>query len=163
MAQRPEAITRVSGCVTTASALEATATLVAAWLRAEADSRPVLGSAQALVDYLRAQHAHAMDEEVRAVFLTSRHRLLGDERFALGTVDQAPIWPRAILRRCLELNAAAVILVHNHPSGDHFPSPADKEATVRFMNTARALDIELHDHLVISATGYSSLKSLGFI
>lgn len=163
MAQSADAQTRVTGSRDAARWLQAASELNRMALRERAAAAPILGNAPEVLAYLRAAHAFAPDECLRALFLTARHMLLKDELVWAGSLDQAPFWPRIILRRCLELNAAAIILVHNHPSGDHAPSRMDVETTARFIGSARCMEIDVHDHLIFSSTGHSSLRTLGLI
>jgi DNA repair protein RadC len=163
MAQPPESITRVARSREPAAALGSLAALTREWLRERACAAQVLGDRPELVAYLRAEHSFAADEWVRVLFLNSRNLLMRDELLWQGTLDQCPFWPRVILRRSLELNAAGVILVHNHPSGDHAPSGSDVQVTKQLCRTARELGVEVHDHLIFSCNGYSSLRALGLL
>jgi DNA repair protein RadC len=125
--------------------------------------RSVISSWTALLAYVRVALAEQPREQLRVLFLDKRNQLLRDEMAAEGTVDHAPVYPREIMRRALELSASAVILVHNHPSGDPTPSPADIEMTRQVIEAGRALKIAVHDHLVVGASGVASFKSLGLI
>ena len=131
-------------------------------LRGQVDARPLLSEEKALVDYLTFSMAHARHEQLRVLFLDARNRLLRDEVMAEGGVRAAAVHPREIVRRAMELSATALILVHNHPSGDPSPSAADIEATRRIGAAAALMDIRLHDHLVIARSGWVSLKRLGY-
>jgi DNA repair protein RadC len=111
--------------------------------------RPVISDWQALLDHCRATMAHRTIEQFRVLFLDTKNTLLADEEQARGTVDHVPVYPREVVKRALELNASAIILVHNHPSGDPTPSEADIAMTQAIDAAARALSITLHDHLVI--------------
>jgi DNA repair protein RadC len=102
-------------------------------------------------------------EEFRVLFLDRKNVLIADEVQAKGTVDHTPVYPREIVKRALELSASALILVHNHPSGDPTPSRADIEMTREIQAAAKALKIQLHDHLVIGRSGHASFKTLGLI
>lgn len=126
-------------------------------------SRPALSSWSALLDYCMAAMARAQAEEFRVLFLDRKNVLIADEVLARGTVDHTPVYPREIVKRALEHNASAVILVHNHPSGDPTPSRADIEMTREIVLAAKALKIVIHDHLVIGRGGHASFKSLGLL
>lgn len=131
--------------------------------RAEACRRPVITSWTALVAYVRAALAHEPREQFRTLFLDRRNILLRDELAADGTVDHAPVYPREVIRRALELSASALILVHNHPSGDPAPSRADIDMTRQIVEAARVFNIQVHDHLVVGREGTASFKALGLI
>lgn len=131
--------------------------------RAEACRRPVVSSWAALVAYARAALAHEPREQFRTLYLDRRNVLLRDEFLAHGTVDHAPVYPREIIKRALELSASALILLHNHPSGDPTPSRADIEMTRQIVEAARVFGLQVHDHLVIGRQGTASFKSLGLI
>jgi len=107
--------------------------------------------------------AHKPREEFRVLFLNKKNALLFDEVMNEGTVDHAPVYPREVVRRALEVGASAVILVHNHPSGDPTPSAADVAITRRVIDAGKALDIAVHDHLVVGSDGVASLKALGLM
>lgn len=125
--------------------------------------QPVLNSWGRLMDYLYATMAEEKKEHFRILFLDRKNNLIADEIQQTGTVDQTPAYPREIVKRALELSATALILVHNHPSGDPAPSAADIEMTSQIMNAAKALEITVHDHVIISKKGYTSFKSEGLI
>ncbi len=131
--------------------------------RAEACRRPVITSWTALVAYVRAALAHEPREQFRTLFLDRRNQLMRDELVADGTVDHAPVYPREIIRQALELSASALILVHNHPSGDPAPSRADIDMTRQVIEAARVFNIQVHDHLVVGREGTASFKALGLI
>jgi DNA repair protein RadC len=132
-------------------------------LKEQVIDRPVLGSWQALLDYLGVAMKFGTTEQVRLLFLDRKNALLADETPAQGTVDQAPVYPREVARRALELGASALILVHNHPSGDPTPSRADIEMTKAVARALDAVGVTLHDHVIIGRKGHSSFKSLGLI
>jgi DNA repair protein RadC len=132
-------------------------------LRAEALDGPILSSSQALIDYLFADMAHLPAEQLRILFLNSKNRLLRDEVMSEGSVNETQVYPREIMRRALELGATALILVHNHPSGDPQPSAGDIEATRRVAAAGRPFEIQIHDHVVIARSGWSSFRSLGLL
>ncbi|HWY15412.1 MAG TPA: DNA repair protein RadC [Rhizomicrobium sp.] len=125
--------------------------------------KPALSSWNALLDYCAAAMARAPKEEFRVLFLDRKNFLIGDEVMNRGTVDHAPVYPREIVKRALELSASALILVHNHPSGDPTPSRADIEMTREVVEAARSLRIAVHDHLVIGRGGTASFKALGLL
>ncbi len=132
-------------------------------LRASVLDRPVLASWDRVLDYLRAGLAHERAEQFRVLFLDNRNRLVADEVLGRGTVDHAPVYPREVVKRALELHATAVILVHNHPSGDPTPSREDIAMTGAIRRAAEALRITVHDHVVIGAAGVASFRSLGLL
>lgn len=125
--------------------------------------RAALSSWSALLDYCTAAMARSQTEEFRVLFLDRKNILVADEVLNRGTVDHAPVYPREIVKRALELNASALILVHNHPSGDPAPSKADIAMTREVASAAKALGITIHDHLVIGRSGHASFKSLGLL
>jgi DNA repair protein RadC len=132
-------------------------------LRREAMDAPILASSEALMDYLHVDMAHLPAERLRVLFLNSKNRLLRDEVMGEGTVSETPVYPREIMRRALEIGATALILVHNHPSGDPQPSKGDIEATRRIMDAARPFEIQVHDHVVIARSGWSSFRTMRLI
>jgi len=119
-----------------------------------------LGSFAQVLDYCRSAMAYLETEEFRVLFLDKKNGLLADEVQGRGTVDHTPVYPREIVRRALELNASAVILVHNHPSGDPTPSQADIVMTETIASVARPLGVNVHDHLIIGRNGHASLRAL---
>jgi DNA repair protein RadC len=131
--------------------------------RAEVAKRPVISSWSALLAYAKAALAHEPREQFRVLFLDKKNQLIVDEVMNEGTVDHAPVYPREVARRALELSASAVILVHNHPSGDPTPSGADIDMTRQVIEAGRALKIAVHDHLVVGREGVASFKALGLI
>ena len=131
--------------------------------REDACRRPVITSWTALVAYVRTALAHEPREQFRTLYLDRRNILLRDELSADGTVDHAPVYPREVIRRALELSASAMILVHNHPSGDPAPSRADIDMTRQIVEAARVFNIQVHDHLVVGREGTASFKALGLI
>jgi DNA repair protein RadC len=132
-------------------------------LREEALSQPIITNAEALIDYLFADMAHLPAERLRVLFLNSRNQLLCDETMAEGSINETPIYPREIMRRALEVGATALILTHNHPSGDPNPSKVDIEATYRIAEAGRPFDIRIHDHVIVARSGWSSFRTLGLI
>jgi len=131
--------------------------------RGKVMGRPALSSWAALLDYCMAAMARSQNEEFRVLFLDRKNVLVADEVQSRGTVDHAPVYPREIVRRALEHGASAIILVHNHPSGDPTPSRADIDMTREIAAAAKALKIAVHDHLVIGRNGHASFKSLGLL
>lgn len=121
---------------------------------------PLLESWSAVVDYCRARMAFVEREEFRVLFLDKRNVLKTDEVMGTGTVDQAPVYPREVIKRALEVNATALILVHNHPSGDPSPSQADIAMTKQIVMLAKPMGVEVHDHLIVGRHGYASLRKL---
>lgn len=131
--------------------------------RARVMGREVIGSWDALLSYCRLAMAHRDTEQFRILYLDRKNVLIADEEQARGTVDHVPVYPREVVRRALDLNASALILVHNHPSGDPTPSSADVEMTVRIRDAADALGIALHDHLVIGKGREVSFRAEGYL
>jgi DNA repair protein RadC len=125
--------------------------------------RPVLSSWAALIDYCAASMARSPTEEFRVLFLDRKNVLIADEVQSTGTIDHTPVYPREIVKRALELGASAVILVHNHPSGDPTPSRADIEMTRDVADAAKALKITVHDHVIVGRSGHASFKALGLL
>jgi DNA repair protein RadC len=132
-------------------------------LRSEIAERPVLGSWQALLDYLRADMAHLAIERVRVLFLNAKNMLIRDEALWEGSVDESAVYVREVMRRALDCHATAIIIVHNHPSGDPSPSPQDIRLTKDLVEAGRHMRISVHDHVIIGARGHSSMRSLGLI
>ncbi|MEI6441227.1 MAG: DNA repair protein RadC [Alphaproteobacteria bacterium] len=131
--------------------------------REDVAKRTVITSSSQLHAYVRLAMAHESREQFRVLFLDKKNQLIADEVMHQGTVDHAPAYPREILRRALELAASAVILVHNHPSGDPSPSGADISMTREIIDAAKALRIAVHDHLVVGRQGVASFKALGLM
>lgn len=159
-----DAIGRVKGMGD--SAVAALKIVQAASLRLLQDrirDQPVLASWQALLDYLRADMAHKTTERVRVLHLNSRNMLIRDEAMAEGSIDQATIHPREVIRRAIDLGSSAIILVHNHPSGDPAPSRADIALTRDIADAGKKLGITVHDHIVIGANGHSSMRGMGLL
>ena len=125
--------------------------------------RPVLSSWSAVLDYCRTAMAFSDTEEFRLLFLDKRNALIADEVQGRGTVDHTPVYPREVVKRALELAATAVILVHNHPSGDPTPSQADIAMTRQIVEVAKPLGISVHDHIIVGREGHASLKGLRLI
>lgn len=125
--------------------------------------RAVISSWTHLLAYVRLALQHESREQFRVLFLDRKNQLVADEVMNRGTVDHAPVYPREVVRRAIELSASAVILVHNHPSGDPTPSVADIEMTKQIVDAARSLKVTVHDHLVVGREGVASFKALGLI
>jgi DNA repair protein RadC len=131
--------------------------------REQVARRTVIASWSALLAYVKIALAHEPREQVRVLFLDKKNALLADEIVGHGTVDHAPVYPREVVRRALELSASALILVHNHPSGDPTPSQADVEITRQIVEASRTMKISVHDHLVVGRDGVASFKALGLL
>ena len=125
--------------------------------------RPVLSSWSSVLDYCRMAMAFAEREQFRILFLDKKNALIADEVQQTGTVDHTPVYPREVMRRALELSASAIILVHNHPSGDPTPSGADMRMTRELVDIAKPLGITIHDHIIVGRDGHASFRSLGLI
>jgi DNA repair protein RadC len=164
IAATPEALMRVRGVKeNTATALKVIEAAAVRLAKAEVSEKPLIGSWQALLDYCRASMARGQVEQFRVLFLDRKNRLIADEVQQTGTVDHTPVYPREILKRALEHGASALILVHNHPSGDPSPSRADIEITKEVAKAAQALGVQLQDHLIIGRAGHTSFKSQGLL
>ncbi|MCI5060629.1 MAG: DNA repair protein RadC [Alphaproteobacteria bacterium] len=148
---------------TTAITLKAIQATGLRMLKQDLMSRPLLNSWQRLVEYCEAGMARDSKEHFRLLFLNKKNELIADEIQQSGTVDHTPAYPREIMKRALELGATALILVHNHPSGDPNPSQADIQMTQNIIKAAQPFDIIIHDHLIVSRNGTSSFKTLGLI
>lgn len=131
--------------------------------RGEVSTRKTLGSWKDVIDYCRAAMAFCEREEFRVLFLDKRNGLIADEVQGTGTVDHTPVYPREIVRRALELSSTALILVHNHPSGDPTPSGADIRMTQDIAAIAKPMGITLHDHIIVGRNGHASFKGLKLI
>ncbi len=132
-------------------------------MRAEVVERPVLSNWDRLLDYLSATLARERVEQFRVLFLDTRNRLLADEEQSRGTVNHTPVYPREVVKRALELNATALILVHNHPSGDPTPSPEDMAMTAEVKAAAAVLSVALHDHIIIGNGRWLSFRQHGLL
>ena len=125
--------------------------------------KPILSSWQKLIDYCHVAMAHEQREHFRVLFLNRKNQLIADEVKQTGTVDHVPVYPREVIKRALELGATALILVHNHPSGDPTPSDGDIAMTKELIKAAKALDVLIHDHIIIGKSGHTSFKSMGLL
>ena len=143
--------------------LKANQALAQRMLKREAAREPLLSSFDAVLDHLKASMAHEGAEMFRILFLDRKNRLVADEVQQRGTVDHAPVYPREVAKRALEVNATAVILVHNHPSGDPTPSRADIAITKEVAAATGAVGVIVHDHIVIARDGYASFRALGLL
>ena len=148
---------------TSAAALRIVALAARRLARQSVREAPILASWQALIDYLHIDMAHLTVERVRVLYLNTQNMLIADEVESEGSLDEAAIHPREVVRRALDLGAAALILVHNHPSGSPEPSRADIQITNRIAEAGRLLGIVVHDHVIIGRSGHVSLKAKGLI
>ena len=160
----PERLRDISGVgdavITELKIVEASAHRMA---RARILQQHVLGSWDALLDYCHTTMAHRETEQFRVLFLDRKNMVIADEEQAKGTVDHVPVYPREVAKRALELNASALILVHNHPSGDPTPSPADISMTDQVNAACLALGLTLHDHLIIGKSNELSFRAEGYL
>ena len=147
----------------TAAALKAITATAHRSLKQELMKKPVLNSWTRLMDYCVATMAHESREHFRILFLNKKNEMIADEIQGSGTVDHTPAYPREIMKRALELGATALILVHNHPSGDPKPSQADIDMTRAIIKAAEPFSIVIHDHVIVARGGYASFKNLGLI
>lgn len=148
---------------TSAAALRIVALATRRLARTQLTNQPVLGSWQALIDYLTVDMAHLTVERVRVLYLDSKNRLIRDEHVSEGSIDEAAIHPREVIHHAMNLGAAALIIVHNHPSGSPEPSRADIQITNRIAEAGRLMGISVHDHVIIGREGHVSLKAKGLI
>jgi DNA repair protein RadC len=164
VAARPERLREIAG-LGEAAIVELKVTEAAArrLARGALEKRQVLSSFSAVTDYCRTAMAYAAREEFRILFLDKRNALIADEVQGVGTVDHTPVYPREVVRRALELGASALILAHNHPSGDPTPSTADIRMTREIIAIAQPFGISVHDHLIVGRDGQSSFKGLKLI
>jgi DNA repair protein RadC len=132
-------------------------------VRGEVLERPVLTSWAQVLDYCRASMGFASKEQFRILFLDKRNQIIADEVQQTGTVDHTPVYVREVVKRALELSATAIVLVHNHPSGDPTPSRADIEMTKQIVAAAKPLGVVVHDHIIVGKQGHSSFRGLGLI
>lgn len=164
LAAPPQRLAEIKGVgeavVTDLKIVQAAASRIA---RGQVKKRPVLSSWSAVLDYCRTAMAFADKEQLRVLFLDKRNQLIVDELQQTGTVDHTPVYPREVVKRALEVGATAIILVHNHPSGDPTPSRADIEMTQSIVEIAKPLGISVHDHLIVGKEGHASLKGLRLI
>ncbi|EQA98134.1 DNA repair protein RadC [Sphingobium wenxiniae] len=164
MAADWQAIARVPGMGDTSiAAIKIVHATLLRLLRNEVAEKPVLASWQALLDYLRADMAYLGVERVRVLHLNSRNMLIRDEHMGDGSIDQAAIYTREVIRRAIDLGSAALILVHNHPSGSPEPSRQDIEVTRQIIEAGKRLNISVHDHIIIGSHGHSSMRAKGLL
>ena len=131
--------------------------------RGEIRRNVALSSWNEVIDYCRSSMAFADKEQFRLLFLDKRNQLISDEVQQIGTIDHTPVYPREVIKRALELSATALILVHNHPSGDPTPSQADIQMTKAIIDIAAPLGISVHDHIIVGKNGHASLKGMRLI
>ena len=148
---------------TSAAAIKIVALAARRLARQVVRDKPVLASWQALIDYLHIDMAHLTVERVRVLYLNAQNMLIHDEHVGDGSIDEAAIHPREVIRRALDLGSTALILVHNHPSGSPEPSRADIQITNKIAEAGRLLGIVVHDHVIIGREGHVSLKAKGLI
>ncbi|MGO9740287.1 MAG: RadC family protein [Roseiarcus sp.] len=132
-------------------------------IRGKIKKRPSMGSWSEVIDYCRSTMAFADKEDFRILFLDKKNGLIADESQGVGTVDHTPVYPREVVKRALELSASAIILVHNHPSGDPTPSQQDVKMTLDIITVAKPLGVSVHDHIIVGRQGHASLKGLRLI
>jgi DNA repair protein RadC len=160
----PAALAEIPGVgETTIAALKTAQASALRLLRDEVLDRPVLANWNKLLDYCRASMAFDQTERFRVLFLNRKNVLIADEVQQKGTIDHTPVYPREIVKRALELNATAIIMVHNHPSGDAEPSKTDIDMTKEVRAACEKLSIILHDHIIVSKSGSRSFKSMGLL
>ncbi len=158
------ALDRVDGVgETTIAALKLAQASALRLMRAQVMDRPVLNSWDRLLGYLVADMAHAGIEHFRLLFLDNRNHLVADEIQQSGSITHTPVYPREVVKRALEVGATAVILVHNHPSGDPSPSKADIEMTREIVKATASVGVAVHDHLIIGKTATASFKAMGLL
>lgn len=145
------------------SALKTVRVSAARLLKNEIGDQPVIQSWSALLDYCKLAMGKSKIEEFRVLFLNHRHALIADEVLHKGTVNHTPVYPREVVKRALEHGASAIILLHNHPSGDPTPSKADIDVTQQIIDAAKTINVTVHDHVIITETGHYSFKSFGLI
>lgn len=164
LAASPEALKRIDGIGESAALmLKAVEASIQLALQTRVRHTDVISSWNDLISYCTARMAHEPAEQFRLIYLDRKNKVIADEAQQRGTVDHTPVYPREVVKRALELNASALILVHNHPSGDPTPSRADVEMTKKVKEAAAAVSITLHDHVIVSRGGHISLRSQGLI
>lgn len=160
----PDSLRRIKGVGdSSVAALRIVNAAATRMLRRDTEAQPVLSNWQALIDYLSLDMAHAPVERVRVLHLNAKNRLIRDELVSEGSIDQAALHVREVIRRAIELGSAAIILVHNHPSGDPTPSRDDIALTRQIIEAGRHMNIAVHDHVIVGANGHTSLRALGLI
>ncbi|TVQ84182.1 MAG: JAB domain-containing protein [Micavibrio sp.] len=164
LAAEPDNLAAVKGVSrNTAALLKAVFVSGKRLLKEEIEDAPILSSWQSLLDYCHVAMAHEKKEQFRILFLNRKNRLIRDEVQQTGTIDHTPVYPREVVKRALELSATAIILVHNHPSGDPTPSNADIEMTREIVKALATVDVVVHDHLIISSSGHTSFKAMNLL
>ncbi|WP_445326818.1 RadC family protein [Sphingobium sp. AN558] len=164
MAADWEAIARVPGMGdTSVAAIKIVQATMLRVLRGAVEEKPVLASWQALLDYLRADMAFLGIERVRVLHLNTRNMLIRDDHMGDGSIDQAAIYTREVIRRAIDLGSASLILVHNHPSGLPEPSRQDIDVTRQIVEAGKRLNIAVHDHIIIAGQGHSSMRAMGLL
>ncbi len=164
LAASPRELTEVEGVGEASVVLIKTAQAAALLMaRQEVLDRPVIGSWKKLLDYCHAAMAHEKIEQFRLLFLDNKNALIADEQQGKGTVNHTPVYPREVVKRALELGASAIIMLHNHPSGDPTPSQDDISMTREVKEIADKLGIALHDHVIIGRKGHASFRNLGLL
>jgi DNA repair protein RadC len=159
----PEALASAGLGVAGIAALKAAREAALRLMRSELRERPVVGSWDKLIEYCTAHIAHGKVEEFHILFLDRKNMLIKHEQQQRGTIDHTPVYPREVVKRALELQASALILVHNHPSGDPTPSKADVAVTRDIVKAAQPLGVTVHDHLIIGRGRHTSLRDLGLL
>ncbi|MXO46761.1 DNA repair protein RadC [Erythrobacter vulgaris] len=160
----PSALAQVKGMgEVSAASLHAVSLTARRMARGSVQQQPVLGSWQALLDYLAIDMGELKHERVRVLYLDTRNRLIDDHLAAEGSIDEAAIHPREVIRRAFDVGASALILVHNHPSGDPEPSRADIQITNRIAEAGRLLNVTVHDHVIVGRGTHVSLRAKGLI
>ncbi len=158
------AISQVNGVSeNTATAIKTVFAISERMMKQDLMQKPILNNWTRLMDYCHMSMAHETKEHFRILFLNKKNMLIADEIQGSGTVDHTPAYPREIMKRALELGATALILMHNHPSGDSTPSQADIDMTNMIIDAAKPFDITIHDHIVIAREGYTSFRNEGLI
>lgn len=164
LAASPEALMEIGGIKESAAALlKAVQASIQLALQTRVRGADAISSWTDLVDYCKARMAHEASEQFRIIFLDRKNKIIADEAQQRGTVDHTPVYPREVVKRALELNASAIIMVHNHPSGDPKPSRADIDMTKKVKDAAAAVSITLHDHVIVSRGGHVSFRTEGLI
>ncbi len=160
----PGALSQVKGMgEASAAALHSVALAARRMARGMVEDKPVLGSWQALLDYLAIDMAHLNYERVRVLYLNTQNRLILDHHVGDGSIDEAAIHPREVIRKAFDIGATALILVHNHPSGNPEPSRADIAITNRIAEAGRLLGVTVHDHVIVGRNGHVSLRAKGLV
>lgn len=164
MAASPAELMRVDGISeNTATAIKSVEAIAVRMMKQGLEGKPILNSWTRLMEYCHATMAHEKKEHFRILFMNKKNELIADEIQGSGTVDHTPAYPREIMKRALELGATALILMHNHPSGDPKPSQADVDMTRLIIRAAEPFSILIHDHIIISRSGYTSMKNQGLM